>query len=545
MPGAAVGISGPAGEKTTTLNPQGSTLGRGRMCDIMLNHESVSRLHARIFRDPSGDWKIEDLGSHNGIIIEGKRVTSQALIFGQKFEIACFTLTFQEDTRKPEVKEALSRTLMIGHGQFDETVITYRPEPATVLGAELLPAFNSFTENLMKMSDSAELYEQACRRLEESIQGFVAILRLPVPVQPRNARPEVLACRVANEEDPHEDENPRFRFSQSVLEAVGVTEEPVMTHSHPASHQDLALTVVNNVDPRVVFAAPVNITGDAIDLLYVDLPEERMSTGMFDFIEAVSRQISFVQKNLFFEELRRANRELKEKDRIKDEYVSRITHDIKGHLGAIKSCLAVVDEKSGIGSPEKKAEFLDRASRRTTQLLTFIADLLRITKLRLSGQMEVKTFSLKEAITRSLETVAPGATDKRINLEADVDPAIGTMTGDELSITEVITNLLFNAIKYSPENESVSLKATIQNDQFFIAISDTGIGIPDDEIDQVFDEFFRASNAIAFEKDGTGLGLALVKQIVQRHGGTITAENNSGKGAVFSILLPLDVSSAG
>jgi signal transduction histidine kinase len=319
-----------------------------------------------------------------------------------------------------------------------------------------------------------------------------------------------------------------------------------MTQSHPTSGQDLSLTIVNHIDPRVVFAAPVNIVDDTIDILYVDLPADQSPDAMFDFVEAVSRQINYIQKNLFYQELqitakalREANAALKDKDRIKDEYVSRITHDIKGHLGVIKSSLAIADDHSGIGSPEDKVKFIGRASDRTTQLLEFIAELLRITKLRLGGQMVETTFSLKDAITKSLETVAPGARDKLISLKANVTEDIDIMIGDELSITEVITNLLFNAIKYSPENESVTLQAMVEHDQVLITISDTGIGIPPEEVDQVFQEFFRASNAITFAKDGTGLGLALVKQIVERHGGTITAKNNTGKGAVFSIVLPI------
>ncbi len=541
---ASIRITGPAGTRTETLCPQGSTFGRGRMCDVILNDESVSRLHARVFQDAGGNWKIEDLDSHNGVIVEGKRVMTHTLSFNQTIEISCFTMTLQEEPSGP-VSDQVPGTEAF-ENNAGETIISYRPESATILGPALLQAFNSFSGNLMEMSNSAELYVQACRWLQESTHGDVAILQLERPIPEGGAQPMVLALADTGETGVSQEKDSGFRFSQAVLAAACSTGEPVMTNSHPVSDQDLSLTIVDSFNPRVVFAAPVNKMDDIIDLLYVDLPAGNVTGAMFDFIEAVSRQINFVQKNLYYRELqkteqalREANSELKAKDRIKDEYVSRITHDIKGHLGAIKSCLAIVHEDSGIGSVEKKAEFLDRASDRTTQLLGFIADLLRITKLRLSGQMEEKEFSLQQVITRSLDTVAPGAKDKNITLEAEVGPTVNTMTGDELSINEVITNLLFNAIKYSPENESISLQALTKNDQVFISISDTGIGIPEDEVDQVFQEFFRASNAMDFAKDGTGLGLALVKQIVERHGGTIAAKNNSGKGTTFSIVLPL------
>jgi signal transduction histidine kinase len=551
MKEASVTVSGPAGKKTEVLNSPDTTLGRGRMCDIILNDDSVSRLHARIFRNAGGIWMIEDMDSRNGVIIDGQRVKSHALTCGNTIKISYFVLTFNEHSSGQRSEEKSGHSPADNARHFHDhhaldTVIMYRPESATILGPALLPVFNSLAEKLLAMTTSTELYAQACRHLEESLHGFFAIVRLPFPLQTDRGEPRILAFEGSKTNDPDVGKSDGYRFSQSVLEAVCSTEEPVMTQSHPTSGQDLSLTIVNHIDPRVVFAAPVNIVDDTIDILYVDLPADQSPDAMFDFVEAVSRQINYIQKNLFYQELqitakalREANAALKDKDRIKDEYVSRITHDIKGHLGVIKSSLAIADDHSGIGSPEDKVKFIGRASDRTTQLLEFIAELLRITKLRLGGQMVETTFSLKDAITKSLETVAPGARDKLISLKANVTEDIDTMIGDELSITEVITNLLFNAIKYSPENESVTLQAMVEHDQVLITISDTGIGIPPEEVDQVFQEFFRASNAITFAKDGTGLGLALVKQIVERHGGTITAKNNTGKGAVFSIVLPI------
>jgi two-component system phosphate regulon sensor histidine kinase PhoR len=102
----------------------------------------------------------------------------------------------------------------------------------------------------------------------------------------------------------------------------------------------------------------------------------------------------------------------------------------------------------------------------------------------------------------------------------------------------MVTNLLFNAIKYTPENKTVHLEAKSQGDYVRIDIADTGIGIPSDELGSVFDEFFRASNARKSEKDGTGLGLSIVKQIVERHGGEITVQSREGQGTTFSVTLP-------
>ncbi len=132
--------------------------------------------------------------------------------------------------------------------------------------------------------------------------------------------------------------------------------------------------------------------------------------------------------------------------------------------------------------------------------------------------------------------------EKSIAVTSSVDPSLGQVIGNEFSINEVITNLLFNAIKYTPENKTVHLEAGSYDDHVQIDISDTGIGIPADELANVFDEFFRATNARESEKDGTGLGLSIVKQIVERHAGKISVDSRQDQGTKFTVTLPKDSS---
>jgi len=259
----------------------------------------------------------------------------------------------------------------------------------------------------------------------------------------------------------------------------------------------------------------------------------------------VAKQINLTQKTLFFNELkkqekalREANIQLKEKDRIKDEYVARVTHDIKGHLAAIKSCLYIASDKLIGPLTEKQSDFMGRAMNRTTQLTTFVKELLDLTQMRLSGRLKMAGFSLPDVISKALAGIAAGAKEKSITVTSNVHPSVGQIVGDEFSINEMITNLLFNAVKYTPRNKTVHLEAKEQDDCVEIDIIDTGIGIPADQIGEVFDEFFRASNAKKSEKDGTGLGLSIVKQIVERHGGTISVQSQEGQGTTFTLTLP-------
>jgi signal transduction histidine kinase len=158
--------------------------------------------------------------------------------------------------------------------------------------------------------------------------------------------------------------------------------------------------------------------------------------------------------------------------------------------------------------------------------------------MRLSGQFKIAPFSLPATISKALSTVERKAEDKSITVTSNIEPTVSQMVGNQFSITEMVTNLLFNAIKYTPEKKTVHLEAKSIEGSVQIDIVDTGIGIPAGEVANVFDEFFRASNAKRTEKDGTGLGLSIVKQIVERHGGKITVQSQEGKGTTFTVILP-------
>jgi signal transduction histidine kinase len=235
---------------------------------------------------------------------------------------------------------------------------------------------------------------------------------------------------------------------------------------------------------------------------------------------------------------REANVQLKYKDRIKDEYVLRVTHDIKGHLAAIQSCLDVVVYKLVGDLNEKQDGFVKRAHNRTKKLTYFVRTLLSLTEMRISNNIEMTVFPLEEAIENATVAVQGKAEDKSIVLNSTTKISDDKVLGNQFSIIEMITNLLLNAIKYTPQGGTVGVDAKNDGDFVLVEISDSGIGIPKQELHRVFDEFFRASNAKKIEKDGTGLGLSIAKQVIERHGGKIWVESEKDSGTTFSFTLP-------
>ncbi|MHC4159772.1 MAG: sensor histidine kinase, partial [Planctomycetota bacterium] len=137
-----------------------------------------------------------------------------------------------------------------------------------------------------------------------------------------------------------------------------------------------------------------------------------------------------------------------------------------------------------------------------------------------------------------VDTVKTKAEDKSITLRSNVDPSADKIFGNQFSIEEMLTNILLNSIKYTPESGAVEINATNHGEGILVEVTDTGIGIPEEEQKQIFDEFYRATNARNIERDGTGLGLSIVKHIVKRHGGKIQVESKEGCGSTFKLTLP-------
>lgn len=234
----------------------------------------------------------------------------------------------------------------------------------------------------------------------------------------------------------------------------------------------------------------------------------------------------------------RANTELENKDKLQNEYLIRVTHDIKGHLAAIISCLKVVNTKMMGPLNEKQEEFVKRAYDRTELLTNFVKDLLNLTKKRLNQDGEFEEFSIRELIDKVAHHVDIHAKDKSITLNVFIDNTINTITGNPFTIEELYSNILLNAVKYTPANGHIELIVRNRVDHIITEISDSGIGIPQDEISKVFNEFYRAKNVPKDIATGTGLGLSIVKQIVERHKGRIWVRSELGLWTKFIFILP-------
>lgn len=255
--------------------------------------------------------------------------------------------------------------------------------------------------------------------------------------------------------------------------------------------------------------------------------------GNMEAVVELSHDITERKRNE--QALREANLMLQEKDHIKDEYVARLTHDIRGHLATIQSCLSVVLT----GTLDKQSsEFTGRAFKRTKKLTDFAKTFTTLTKIRLNGKADMSEFSLKRTVNRVIDALRSGAEEKSIKLICHIPDTVDNMYGVVSSIEEMLTMLLLNAIKYTPENGEITVRLTSELDSVRLQISDTGIGIPAAEQAKIFDEFYRAGKATKVDENSPGLGLVIVKYIVEIHGGKIAVDSQEGRGTTFTITLP-------
>ncbi|MHC4435282.1 MAG: SpoIIE family protein phosphatase [Planctomycetota bacterium] len=297
-------ISGPADVKEVLLAPEGATLGRSPDCDILLDDGNVSRLHARIFQDPFGRWIIEDLESQNGILIDGERIKAQAILPNQKISIRPFTLSLSQGLdQRPVPDLSIQANASVVDKGSEENIVSYEADRDGILSAALIRRLNEVTGQLLELDSPSELYSEASYRLATMLDAFVAFVRLPPASDSMPTSAQILAChfgRDANKDAAAQTSN--VHLSKRVLDTVRSTNTPVMARSGPSSDRGIVLTIFDEEAPHIVFSAPIRDFEGTLDALYLDILESKSPKVMFDFVEAMARQISSVQKSLVFSE---------------------------------------------------------------------------------------------------------------------------------------------------------------------------------------------------------------------------------------------------
>lgn len=260
----------------------------------------------------------------------------------------------------------------------------------------------------------------------------------------------------------------------------------------------------------------------------------RMSRGDLSSRVSVPGKNEFAQLASAFNSM---SERLEQLDRSRSQFVSNASHELKTPLSTMKILLETLLYEEN-PDPAMQKEFLGDINKEIDRLSGVVSDLLTLVNIDNGVTLNMTEVRLRDLLSDQVKRLLPLARERGIELECTVRDPVETM-GDSVKLQQVIYNVLDNAIKYTPRGGSVRAELTKSGRHAYIRVTDTGIGIPKDDLPHIFDRFYRVDKARSRETGGTGLGLSIVKQTMLLHGGDITASSEENKGSTFIIDLPI------
>jgi len=303
------------------------------------------------------------------------------------------------------------------------------------------------------------------------------------------------------------------------------------------------LEKIGKIDSTII---SIVITGYAT----IESAVEAMKRGAYDFLPkpfTPDELRIIIKRGLGRRELVLESLSLRrEKEKIEKNFISMVSHELRRPLIDVQEYLEVV--RGGIvgrlTQPQKG--MLEKASGQINTLLVLTKDWLDMSRIEAGRMLEnLEPLDLSQILHKTVDLLREKIKNKKITLEVNIPAHLPLIKGEKLSIERVFTNLLRNAIGYNREEGRISVKAKEEGECVVIEVSDTGIGIPQKDIPFIFDEFFRVKNRKTQHITGSGLGLSIVKKIVEAHRGSMEVRSEEGKGSTFTVFLPKRIKGSG
>ncbi len=229
----------------------------------------------------------------------------------------------------------------------------------------------------------------------------------------------------------------------------------------------------------------------------------------------------------------------KEKEMLREHFAAIVSHELKSPLTAVQQNLFILADELSDKLNQDQKDRLERIKKRIDDLINIIHTWLRVITVDPEKLKETfKSIDITNVINKAIESVQPHANRKNIKIITTLKKPLSPVMGDEGTLTEVLVNIINNAVKYSHIGDQVSVQAEEKENNIIISVSDTGIGIPKEDLPFIFNDFFTGTN-VPREDKGSGLGLAITKRIIQAHDGLISVKSELGKGSTFIISLPV------
>ena len=227
-------------------------------------------------------------------------------------------------------------------------------------------------------------------------------------------------------------------------------------------------------------------------------------------------------------------------DKVRSNFLSMVSHQLKSPLSSTLLQTSIILDGMVGGLNDKQKDLLQKIKAKIKGMVDLIHDILDVCYIEEGGYLtQIGNLDLAEILQRTVDLMQPQTQDKNIALHVKIEDHLPLIVGNKSSVEAMFINLISNAIKYTPSEGQVSVEMSENAQNVQIEVSDTGIGVEDEDIPRIFNKFYRVRSEITKNISGTGLGLSIVKSVVDAHHGAINVESKVGEGTTFTVLLPV------
>ena len=289
-----------------------------------------------------------------------------------------------------------------------------------------------------------------------------------------------------------------------------------------------------NLDTVVVVITGFATVGTAVDA---------MKAGAYDFIPkpfTAEELRAIIARAMERQRLSaEAKRLRQEKEAQAHSFITFVSHQLQSPLGAVRQYLDVLLHQMGDEAPAQQREWIERSSRKISEMLQIIADWLTLSKVE-GGQLATERSPVRwqDLVAKALAGLTNTARRKRVSLHNEVSDNLPPVTGDETALRMLLSNLVSNTIKYNRPDGEVKVQAAAEDQTVSLSVVDTGVGVAPEHQPHVFEEFYRVKDKSTAGTAGTGMGLPICKKIANELGGQITLASEAGRGSTFTVVLP-------